>query len=138
LHVDGRRPGEERGFQLSRPRYEASRQTVSYHVERLSKAARAAKVGSAAQASDTFGAASLSIVGAPAVVGNTFGGNDCTTTLENQTGWDVQAIGSSNWPNRQTRPAGERGGVREKWPWLFVERCGVLSPPLQRQWAWDP
>jgi hypothetical protein len=101
LHVAGRRPGREVALRLSRPRYNARRQTVSYGVKRLSKRPAPGRVGSASQrpVPPEFGPASLSIVGAPPVLGSTFGGNDCLTQITNGTpGYGLQAVSSSNWP----------------------------------------
>ena len=78
LHVAGDRGGDEPTFSLSKPRYNASRHTVSYAAKPLnrrslpSRGARAAQSGSAQQ----FGAASLSMVGAPQVTLGDNGGLD--------------------------------------------------------------
>jgi hypothetical protein len=101
LHVANQRPGREQAFTLSRPRDNRSRQTVSYRVKRLDGGGRASGVASAAQSSGSateFGPASLSIMGAPSVVGGTSGGNGCTTSVANNTsGYGLQAVGSSKW-----------------------------------------
>jgi hypothetical protein len=62
LHVAGHRGGQELTFTLSRPRYNAARDTVSYAVRRMKGRlpGRAAGVAGIARG---FGAASLSIVG---------------------------------------------------------------------------
>jgi hypothetical protein len=100
LHVAGDRGGDEPAFSLSRPRYNASRHTVSYAARALnhrsvtSRTARAAgSIGSAQQ----FGAASLSIVGAPQVSGGDNGGLDCHQTLQNNTAHLLGAAGESKW-----------------------------------------
>ncbi len=64
LHVAGHRGGEELTLRLSRPRYNAARGTVSYAVKRMKGRLPSRKAG-AAGAPRMFGAASLSIVGAP-------------------------------------------------------------------------
>ncbi len=64
LHVAGHRGGDEPTFKLSRPRYNAPRQTVSYRAKPLNNKPlprRAARAGGRAGAR-RFGAASLSIV----------------------------------------------------------------------------
>jgi hypothetical protein len=99
LHVAGDRGGDEVTFSLSRPRYSASRHTVSYAAKPLnhrslpSRSARAAQSASAQQ----FGAASLSIVGAPEVSGGDNGGLDCHQTLQNNTVHLLGASGESKW-----------------------------------------
>jgi hypothetical protein len=100
LHVAGFRGGDEPAFSLSRPRYNASRHTVSYAAKPLNHralpghAARAAQGGSAQR----FGAASLSLVGAPPVNGvGDNGGNDCSSTLTNETPFLFEASGESKW-----------------------------------------
>jgi hypothetical protein len=108
LHVAGRRPGREVALRLSRPRYNAPRQTVSYGVKRLSKRPAPSRVGSASQRPlpPEFGPASLSIIGAPPVLGSTDGGHACATAIANGTdtnypgpgGYGLQAIYSANWP----------------------------------------
>jgi len=107
LHVAGRRPGRELVLKLSRPHYNASRQMVSYQVKRLNKRPAPSRVASASQprVPRRFGPASLSIVGAPPVLGSTSGGHDCSTWFENATrGYALQAIGSSNWDTDSWNP----------------------------------
>jgi hypothetical protein len=66
LHVAGQRGGEELVLRLSRPRYNASRGTVSYRVRRLNKRTLPSRTARASGfRARQFGAASLSIVGAP-------------------------------------------------------------------------
>jgi hypothetical protein len=116
LHVAGGRPGTESAFALTRPRYKASRQTVSYAVKRLGRAASASGMGSAAQntgSTSEFGAASLSIVGAPPVLGSTFGGLDCQTNLTNHSPWNVQLVTFSNWSTDTWNPSPPSGAVLE-------------------------
>jgi hypothetical protein len=93
LHIAGRRGGRRLALRLRRPRYNRARQTVSYRVRRLNKrrSARASGLSRVRR----FGAASLSIVGTKPVGDN--GGNDCTTTLSNQTRWEWGATGESKW-----------------------------------------
>lgn len=100
LHVANYRGGDEPTFKLSRPRYKASRHTVSYKVKRLNKRplpGRTAR-GSQHRMSGRFGPASLSIVGAPRVTGGDNGGLDCRITLQNNTPHLFQATGESKWP----------------------------------------
>jgi hypothetical protein len=99
LHVSGDRGGDEPRFSLSRPRYNASRHTVSYAAKPLNQhvlpghAVGAGSIGSAQQ----FGAASLSIIGAPQVSGGDNGGLDCHQTLQNNTAHLLGAAGESKW-----------------------------------------
>jgi len=109
LHV-GQRPGSVAGLRLSRPRYNASRRTVSYRVKRLNKR----RVGSAAQRPGTrrvgraaqqpvprrFGPASLSIT----ALGSPLDVFHCSTTVENDTDYTIQATGSGLWPNDGWNP----------------------------------
>jgi hypothetical protein len=108
LHVANQRPGSEKAFALSRPRYSRSSQTVSYRVKPLTAGARASGVGSAAQSSGPgaeFGPASLSIIGAPSVLGSSEGGNDCWTDMTNYTrGYGLQVVSSSKWDTDDWNP----------------------------------
>jgi hypothetical protein len=63
LHVAGHRGGQELTFRLTRPRYNAARDTVSYAVRRM-KGRLPGRAAGAAGIARQFGAASLSIVGA--------------------------------------------------------------------------
>jgi hypothetical protein len=147
LHVAGRRPGSESVFELSRPRYSAARQTVSYHVERSSKAgARASGVGSAAQSSDQFGAASLSIVGAPPVLGSTWGGRDCNPRVFNDMhGYVLKLINSSKWSTDTWGSLPASGTImytaqtpQDPAPnWLSWESDGGLFRGCQNQIQWQ-
>jgi hypothetical protein len=98
LHIAGHRGGDEQALRLSRPRFNASRGTVSYRVRRISK--RRPEPGARASQSrepGEFGASSLSIVPAPQVASGDNGGNDCGIGLVNETGFGVQPTGSSKW-----------------------------------------
>ncbi len=66
LHVAGHRGGDELTVKLTRPRYNASRGTVSYQVKQNNRGRLPGRAARAAGADQQFGAASLSIVGAPA------------------------------------------------------------------------
>jgi hypothetical protein len=79
LHVAGHHGGDEPTFRLSKPRYNRARRTVSYRTKPLD---RSAFVG-AAGAARRFGAASLSIKGAPQAIGGDV--LVCETTLTNNT-----------------------------------------------------
>jgi hypothetical protein len=79
LHVAGHRGGEEPTFRLSRPRFNASRGTVSYRVRRVRKRTHARAAGLAKPRS--FGAASLSVLSDD---------RDCLTMMENNTGHPLQ------------------------------------------------
>jgi hypothetical protein len=100
LHIAGHRGGDELTFRLSRPRYNAFRQTVSYRVKRLSKRPLPGSRGTHATAAGvarSFGAASLSVVPHPAVAPGVNGGNDCQLGFQNNTNFGVQPVSSSKW-----------------------------------------
>jgi hypothetical protein len=61
----GHHGGDELTFKLTRPRYKASRGTVSYQLKQINNGRLPSRAGRAAQDAQQFGAASLSIVGAP-------------------------------------------------------------------------
>ena len=91
LHVAGHRGGDELTFQLSRPRYNAARHTVSYKIKRLGAGRLPSRGAQAAGAPRRFGPASLSMVGAQqgsvTVQQNTYG---CANTdPSNPTCWGV-------------------------------------------------
>ncbi len=94
LHIAGRRPGRALALRLSRPRYSASRHRVSYRAMALSKGRRSGRVA-LAPVPRRFGAASLSILGAPAVLGGTSGGHDCSAGLLNHTLYDLETVSNS-------------------------------------------
>jgi hypothetical protein len=100
LHVAGRPGGAEPTFRLTRPRYNAARRTASYRVKRLNKRrpSRAASGAAGFRRPRRFGAASLSIVGAPQIMSGDNGGNDCSVTVTNSTPWPLQATGEAKWP----------------------------------------
>jgi len=106
LHVAGDRGGDESTFSLSQPRYSASHHSVSYAAKPLnhrslpSRGARAAQSGAPPQ----FGAASLSIVGAPQVAVGDYSGLDCSTTLTNNTSHWLGAAAEPNWPTDTWNP----------------------------------
>jgi hypothetical protein len=107
LHVAGHRGGDELALRLSRPRYNAARDTVSYRTRRLGKRARSGEGARSSQSggSRQFGAASLSIVGHPAVMGGDNGGHDCPTGIVNDTGYGLQPISASKWDTDSWDPA---------------------------------
>jgi hypothetical protein len=108
LLLTGRRPGTAFVLKLSRPRYSAARRSVRYLAKRVSNGgAGASGVGSGrASRSYHFGAATLSIIGAPPkVLGSSFGGNDCMTTFYNGSGFALKAISASNWPDDTWDPS---------------------------------
>ncbi len=83
LHVAGSHGGREPSFRLSKPRYAASRRTVSYkakplHITPVSSAP--ARASSAAPR--RFGAASLSILPHPTLASGDNGGHDCELLLQ--------------------------------------------------------
>jgi hypothetical protein len=107
LHIAGHRGGDELAFRLRRPRYDGARDTVSYRVRRIGKRARSGRNVRSSQSSSArqFGAASLSIVGHPRVMGGDNGGNDCPTGVVNQTGYGLQPISASKWDTDTWSPA---------------------------------
>lgn len=84
LHAAGRRGV---ALRLSRPRYSASRKQVSYRARPLNR--RRASIPR------RFGAASLSILGAPAVQGGVNGGHNCSATLVNHTSYNLAVVSAS-------------------------------------------
>lgn len=128
LHIAGQRGGQEPTFRLSKPRYNASRGTVSYRAKRLSKRPVGAAAAGAAQ---RFGAASLSVVPHPAVASGDNGGNDCMTGFQNNTNFGVQAVSSAKWDTDtwETNPSpGEivNAGRRTNNDYGFQESDGGL------------
>ena len=99
LHVAGHGGGDELALKLSRPRYNASRGTVSYRARRLNKRTlprRPARASGVVMS--RFGAASLSIVGAPPVMAGVPGGNQCETWFQNnipETFYSLRAVSFS-------------------------------------------
>lgn len=85
LHIGGRRRGV--ALRLRRPRYTRSRKQVSYR-------ARALKNGRAVMP-QRFGAASLSILGDPAVQGGVNGGHNCSVTLSNHAPYNLVVVSAS-------------------------------------------
>jgi hypothetical protein len=77
LHVAGHRGGQEPVLRLTRPRYDASRGTVSYRIKRLNKGTLPVR-----GAGRRFGAASLSVAASQAPDGSQ-AGIRCTTYLMN-------------------------------------------------------
>ena len=93
LHIAGRRGSQGQPLKLSRPRRNLSRGAVSYRARRLTRRTAGRAAGFRAQR--RFGAASLSIVGAPRRLG-TSGGHACTTTVINNAGsYSLQFLSSS-------------------------------------------
>ena len=92
LHIAGQRGGQELAFRLSRPRYNAARHTVAYRAKPVAKrrAARAAGF----RRPRRFGAASLSIIPHPTLMGTSAqGGATCTATIINNTNYELNALG---------------------------------------------
>jgi hypothetical protein len=97
LHVAGLRGGDEPVFRLSRPRYNATRRTVSYRAKRLNKRLLPGRRA-------RFGAASLSIVPHPQMMGGASGGNSCVTTLRDLSDDYFTATSTSHGDNQDWNP----------------------------------
>jgi hypothetical protein len=93
LHVAGYHGGNEPSFRLSTPRRNAARHTVSYKAKRLDK-----------KRLRRFGAASLSIIPHPRLTGGDNGGNDCSTTVTNNTPFLFQASAEGKWDTDTWNP----------------------------------
>jgi hypothetical protein len=100
LHVTGDRGGDEQAFKLSRPRYNAARRRVSYRARRLgsNRPRRPVSRGAGFRRLRRFGAASLSILGAPQFGAGDNGGNDCRITITNNLPWELEASSEGKWP----------------------------------------
>jgi hypothetical protein len=93
LDVASRRGAKPR-FKLTKPRYSAARDTVSYRAKPLAnKPDQAAR----ARAPRRFGAASLSLIPHQQVASGDNLGNDCSTTLTNNTPFLFEASGENKW-----------------------------------------
>jgi hypothetical protein len=100
LHVAGYRGGDEPSFRLSKPRRNAARHTVSYKAKRLDNKplpGGAAPVAGGFRPPRRFGAASLSIVPHPRLIGGPYGGNDCYATVNSPSESPLNLVSSSNW-----------------------------------------
>jgi hypothetical protein len=106
LHIAGRRPGRAVALRLSRPRYSASRHRVSYRARPLRKSQRS-------PVPRRFGAASLSILGAPAVLGGTNGGHDCSADVLDHTLYDLEVVSASKLATDIWSPEPRPGTVIE-------------------------
>lgn len=109
LHVAGHRGGDEPAFRLSRPRYIASRRTVSYRARPLNNRTLPGRGGRAARAAggvqSEFGAASLSMVGT-AQVAAPVGNYVCATRFENDIpGMTLEFEGALKVPEDDWNPA---------------------------------
>jgi hypothetical protein len=112
LDIAGRGGANPR-FKLTKPRYKAAHDTVSYRAKPLAR--KPNQTARAAGAARSFGPASLSIVPHQRLAGGNNGGNDCKITLYNHamtgqlsdrhTWWDVQQVNASKWSNLSWDPA---------------------------------
>ena len=109
LHIAGRRPGRAVALRLSRPRYSAARHRVSYRAMPLPKGRWRAR----APVPRRFGAASLSILGAPAVLGGTTGGHDCAAGFLNHASYNLEAVSASKLATDIWSPEPRAGTVIE-------------------------
>jgi hypothetical protein len=142
LHIAGSRDGDEPTFRLSKPRYNASRRTVSYKAKplRSKPLSRAAAHAAALRAPRRFGAASLSIVPHPTVASGDNGGNDCQVEVDNPLGGggygDLDLQSSSKWDTddwdpTQTPPAVIQSGSDEHY-----ESMGGLWRGCHNETVW--
>jgi hypothetical protein len=92
LHIAGQRPRRAVALRLSRPRFSASRHQVSYRARPLNGGRGGAALAAVPR---RFGAASLTILGDPAVMGGTSGGRDCSVLLLNHTLFDLRVVSVS-------------------------------------------
>lgn len=111
LRVAGHRGGQEPAFRLSKPRYNAARETVTYRVTPLGRVRLPGGAARSAQGSRQFGEASLSVVPHAQVASGDNGGNDCGIGLVNETGYGVQATGASKWDTDSWDPAIPAGQI---------------------------
>ena len=95
LHIAGRRAGV--ALRLSRPRYNGARQLVRYRAQRLSKRAQASGVGE-------FGAASLSMLAHPSLLGGSGIGVDCGAGILNLTIHGLRAVSATKWDTDEWDP----------------------------------
>lgn len=86
LHIAGHRGGEELALLLSRPRYDPSRQRVSYRAKRLRKRRPGSPRAVGADAVGSFGSASLSLVSE---------GVTCSAQVTNNTGYPLLLFSAS-------------------------------------------
>jgi hypothetical protein len=88
LHIAGHRGGEELALRLSRPRYDTSRQTVSYRVKRLRKRRLSGRSNGTVGADPIrrFRSASLSLVSEDVA---------CSVQITNNTGSTLLLFGAS-------------------------------------------
>ena len=114
LHVAGHRGGDEPTFRLSRPRYNRARRTVSYSAKPLDNHRLPGRAARAAGAARRFGAASLSIVPHPALMGGASGGYTCKTSIQNESNHSYTASSASldgeinqAWSESYPNPAGK-------------------------------
>jgi hypothetical protein len=96
LYVPGQRGGEP-VMRLSRPRYNASRATVSYRARPLDNTRPRRPAAPPSGGVRRFGAASLSIVGAPQVNVGRADINECSTRIYNATNHYIQLVSFSTW-----------------------------------------
>jgi hypothetical protein len=91
LHISARSGGRELALRLSRPRYNAVRDSVSYRIKRLTNGTGSSRPAHASQAPvpRRFGAAALAIVGG--------GGQNCTNGVINNTGTSLQVVSVLKW-----------------------------------------
>ena len=148
LHIAGPRRGRRVPLRLSRPHYSASRHRVSYRAVRLNTGRRRGRVAGALGLR-RFGAASLSILGAPAVLGGTSGGRNCAAEIVNHTAYDLEVVSSSKLASDVWDPEIRPGVVAEhltglsSWRsdggpslgcsntvvWKFADNPALPSPP---------
>jgi hypothetical protein len=125
LHIAGRRGGQELAFRLSRPRYNPTRDTVAYRAQLLAKRRAAQAVGF--RRPRRFGAASLSIIPHPALMGTSEqGGPTCSVTIDNQTDSDLTANPSTDF---------QLIGTWDPAPPSLIKVTAETHPPRPPTWA---
>jgi hypothetical protein len=136
LDIAGGRPGSELALELSRPRYDARRQTVAYRVKRLrTRRSGSGRAGAAAQRPlpRRFGPASLTIVGSPRVRGGIWS-HDCQTRAYNGTnhgvngaGYNLRVISATNWDTDTWTPGNPTGNsVPPTWELVWTSEGGLF------------
>jgi hypothetical protein len=111
LQIAGRRPGQELALRLSRPRYNGARHLVRYRAQRLSKRTGGVAQASQAAGPSEFGAASLSMVAHPSLLGGSGIGVDCAAGILNLTIHELRAVSAAKWDTDEWDPGSPFGAT---------------------------